>query len=251
MLSRSRAAASPPPSPRVRGEGWGEGASPLGSIIPKWLQRPRSISPLRIAVRPLTLASHSRCFASAFLHKERRPKDASLSPRSGERYRTGAKPLRSRGTPLRPSVAHATVRKPVPSLPPKKEGGGAPISASTGVRPAAEKASLPATAARALPQPRTAELQERHARLSAPHRGHIAEGLTSTRFRAALPGITGCKREDPLRHQCSQHLAVRSRAGRSMPRTARIEVRTPLREPHPPHQPAVTGDVPIGRDDRM
>jgi len=26
---------------------------------------------------------------------------------------------------------------------------------------------------------------------------------------AALPGITGCKREDPLRHQCSEHLAVR------------------------------------------
>jgi hypothetical protein len=32
---------------------------------------------------------------------------------------------------------------------------------------------------------------------------------------AALPGITGCKREDPLRHQCSEHLAVRSRAGRA------------------------------------
>ena len=34
------------------------------------------------------------------------------------------------------------------------------------------------------------------------------------RLWAALPGITGCKREDPLRHQCSEHLAVRSRAGR-------------------------------------
>ena len=62
-----------------------------------------------------------------------------------------------------------------------------------------------------------------------------AEGLTSTRLRAALPGITGCKREDPLRHQCSQHLAVRSRAGRSMPRAARIcSVSLQLREPPPP-----------------
>src|SRR5580658_3303 len=26
---------------------------------------------------------------------------------------------------------------------------------------------------------------------------------------AALPGIAGCKREDPLRRQCSEHLAVR------------------------------------------
>ena len=48
-----------------------------------------------------------------------------------------------------------------------------------------------------------------------------------TRLRAALPGITGSKREDPLRHQCSQHLAVRSRAGRSMPKTARIRLQAP------------------------
>ena len=72
-----------------------------------------------------------------------------------------------------------------------------------------------------------------------------AEGLTSTRLRAALPGITGSKREDPLRHQCSQHLAVRSRAGRSMPRTARIEVTSPIREPRPPHRSAVTGRRPF------
>ncbi len=56
--------------------------------------------------------------------------------------------------------------------------------------------------------------------------------LPPTRLRAALPGITGSKREDPLRHQCSQHLAVRSRAGRSMPRTARNHGVWPrLREP--------------------
>src|ERR1700733_13771708 len=39
--------------------------------------------------------------------------------------------------------------------------------------------------------------------------------------RAALPGITGCKREDPLRHQCSEHLAVRTRAGRDDAQAAR------------------------------
>src|SRR5580693_9345302 len=44
------------------------------------------------------------------------------------------------------------------------------------------------------------------ARLSAPHRGIRGFGLGSAQ--AALPGTTGCKREDPLRHQCSEHLAV-------------------------------------------
>ena len=38
--------------------------------------------------------------------------------------------------------------------------------------------------------------------------------------RAALPGITGCKREDPPRRQCSEHLAVRSRAGRDVAQAA-------------------------------
>ena len=39
--------------------------------------------------------------------------------------------------------------------------------------------------------------------------------------RAALPGTTGCKREDPLRHQCSEHLAVRHWAGRADAQAAR------------------------------
>jgi hypothetical protein len=59
------------------------------------------------------------------------------------------------------------------------------------------------------------------ARLSAPHRG-FDQGFTPGSARAALPGITGCKREDPLRHQCSEHLAVRSRAGRDDAQTARL-----------------------------
>src|SRR6202050_3260867 len=35
---------------------------------------------------------------------------------------------------------------------------------------------------------------------------------------AALPGITGCKREDPLRHQSSEHLAVRHAPDGTMPK---------------------------------
>ena len=35
---------------------------------------------------------------------------------------------------------------------------------------------------------------------------------------AALPGIAGCKREDPLRHQCSEHLAVRHAPDGLMPK---------------------------------
>jgi hypothetical protein len=52
--------------------------------------------------------------------------------------------------------------------------------------------------------------------------------------RAALPGITGCKREDPLRHQCSEHLAVRTRAGRDDAQAARERsVSQRSREPPP------------------
>ena len=52
---------------------------------------------------------------------------------------------------LRIRVMPPRLRKPFPNPPSKKEGGGAPISASTRVRPAAGRQSLPARAARALP----------------------------------------------------------------------------------------------------
>jgi hypothetical protein len=54
------------------------------------------------------------------------------------------------------------------------------------------------------------------ARLSAPHRG-IRGFLDLGSAQAALPGTTGCKREDPLRHQCSEHLAVRHAPDGTMP----------------------------------
>src|SRR5580704_8888082 len=54
------------------------------------------------------------------------------------------------------------------------------------------------------------------ARLSAPHRG--IRGFSLGSAQAALPGTTGCKREDPLRHQCSEHLAVRHAPDGTMPK---------------------------------
>jgi len=48
------------------------------------------------------------------------------------------------------------------------------------------------------------------ARLSALHRGARQGCDPLAQPRAALPGITGCKREDPPRRQCSEHLADRS-----------------------------------------
>src|SRR4029077_13354577 len=55
------------------------------------------------------------------------------------------------------------------------------------------------------------------ARLSAPHRG-IRGFLGLGSAQAALPGTTGCKREDPLRYQCSEHLAVRHVPDGTMPK---------------------------------
>ncbi len=60
----------------------------------------------------------------------------------------------------------------------------------------------------------------------------LRRGFTLDSARAALPGITGCKRENPLRHQCSEHLAVRSRAGRVDAQAARARGHEPRpREP--------------------
>ena len=51
---------------------------------------------------------------------------------------------------------------------------------------------------------------------------------------AALPGTTGCKREDPLRHQCSEHLAVRHAPDGTMPKPPASAVyRRARREPLP------------------
>ena len=57
---------------------------------------------------------------------------------------------------------------------------------------------------------------------------------TPARLKAALPGITGCKREDPLRHQCSEHLAVRHVPEGTLPKPPVDAVyRRATREPPP------------------
>jgi hypothetical protein len=88
-----------------------------------------------------------------------------------------------------------------------KEGGGAPKGASNHGR------AISGARQRAK-QPRPAQFRAPFACFAgarspsgAPPR-HFAD--CSAHLRAALPGITGCKREDPPRRQCSEHLAGRS-----------------------------------------
>src|ERR1700685_1075936 len=78
------------------------------------------------------------------------------------------------------------------SLLPKK-GGGAPKGAPR----------LPRLDEQARPRP---DKRDRSP-FGAPPRS--CAGIAPDSAWAALPGTTGCKREDPLRHQCSEHLAVR------------------------------------------
>ena len=83
----------------------------------------------------------------------------------------------------------------------------------------------------------------KRARLSAPHRGLRRAYAPRARLLPALPGTTGCKREDPLRHQCSELLADRHWAGRaskSRPRMDRIL-------PPPGTAPAPSSGVPSRR----
>ena len=159
-------------------------------------------------------------------------------PRSGPRRR---RPLRLssilRGAPaartfrmtvVRPhsrdasasELCHATARKPFQLLP-RREAERRETHPN-GVRSAAVHAlgvnRLPCGA--------------RPARWSVPQRGKPATGTLAFRrstaalrrgfgpdsARAALPGTTGCKREDPPRHQCSEHLAVRHVPDGLMPR---------------------------------
>jgi hypothetical protein len=53
-------------------------------------------------------------------------------------------------------------------------------------------------------------LYRKPARLPALRRGTRQGSYPLAQLRAALPGITGCEREDPPRRQCSEHLADRS-----------------------------------------
>jgi hypothetical protein len=128
--------------------------------------------------------------------------------------------FRCRGAPSHPSFAHATksqAKKPSPKISSLKKGGGAPKGADR----AASKSDAARTLSPALSFSEKTEVAgtswSGRARLSAPHRG-TRRGFIPGSARAALPGTTGCKREDPLRHQCSEHLAVRHAPDGTMPK---------------------------------
>jgi hypothetical protein len=90
------------------------------------------------------------------------------------------------------------------------------------------------------------------ARLSALLRGYTLRSFNPNSAWAALPGIAGCKREDPLRRQCSRHPAVRSRAGRDDAQTAcKQERRTPLTGTAPAPSVASPVDVPHNERDAI
>ena len=109
------------------------------------------------------------------------------------------------------------------SLASKKKGGGAPRSAPTGPhRQAMRRApSLPSshcgrTEAQAFIEPWTSKNGAGALAFRRPTAASEVFALGSAQ--AALPGTTGCKREDPLRHQCSEHLAVRHAPDGTMPK---------------------------------
>ena len=94
------------------------------------------------------------------------------------------------------------------------KGGGAPVGATVpwGLATQRMTPSLCASGEAARPSGR--------ARLAALHRG-VRRGRPSAQLRAAFPGITGCKREDPPRRQCSELLADRHVPDERCPEAAR------------------------------
>ena len=141
-----------------------------------------------------------------------------------------AKVPRSRDAPSHPSFATPL------------KGGGAPTGAPR-VPPRRRKESLPAYAARTIVFSRNARNRNGGALAfrrptAAMRRGTYLELGSGPRFLDHRIQ-TGGPSPAPV------HLAVRSRAGRSMPKAARIEVTSPIREPRPPHRSAVTGRRPF------
>src|SRR5580700_2396391 len=114
-------------------------------------------------------------------HRKPGDDDAELHSRDAARIRVF----------LHASIKLASNQQEAMSLLPK-EGGGAPNGAP----------QLPRLDGQARPRPD----KRGRSPFGAPPRS--CAGSPDSAW-AALPGITGCKREDPLRHQCSEHLAVR------------------------------------------
>jgi hypothetical protein len=131
-------------------------------------------------------------------------------------------PLRSRDAPSHPSFANAKkseVKKPSQETPPLKEGRRSAERRTTGPHRKATRRA-PSLLSSHCGRTEVAGTSKNGAGALAFRRPTAASeaflGLGSAQ--AALPGITGCKREDPLRHQCSEHLAVRHAPDGTMPK---------------------------------
>jgi hypothetical protein len=128
-----------------------------------------------------------------------------------------AMPLRIRVVPTPRKAKPKSVAK----TPPLKKGGGAPRGAPPGrieKRCGARPYSFPSLLRGA--RPRTSLSLGPHGAGALAFRRPTAasEVFDLGSAQAALPGTTGCKREDPLRHQCSEHLAVRHAPDGTMPK---------------------------------
>ena len=141
-----------------------------------------------------------------------------------------AMPLRTRVLLTPRKAKPKSIPKKTPPL--KKKGGGAPIGAC---RIRIEKGC----GARPFSFPPCGEDRGRRDLMERARSPFGAPPRHSPRFypgsaRAALPGTTGCKREDPLGHQCSEHLAVRHAPDGTMPKPPASAVyRCAPREPLP------------------
>ena len=178
------------PSPRARGEGWDEGASPLSSDLGAQ-NRGEAPSPssLRSSTSPHAgrgeqAHSFSRCTRIRALPRHCKKAISNSSPKRRE---AGRRQAHRPGRIFRCGAHLGSVR------PACAEKTGAQWTPWTLL----ERARSPFGAPPRLPR------------------------LSSARPKPALPGTTGCKREDPLRHQCSEHLAVRHWAGRADAKAAR------------------------------
>jgi hypothetical protein len=201
----------------------------------------------QIALRPPDqIGTHAR-WPRQPLFERKPPREASrvcrfafhgLAPFSSSSPAGDDVSFRSRDAASHPSFAHA--KKPQRKAKPKSVAKNSSLKRREAERREAHhRAASKSDAARVLsPSPlrRTEAARTSwsgRARLSAPHRG-IRGFLGLGSAQAALPGITGCKREDPLRHQCSEHLAVRHAPDGTMPKPPASAVyRYARREPLP------------------
>jgi hypothetical protein len=207
----------------------------------------------QIALRtPDQIAAHAR-WARQPLFEREPPREASRgsSPRHTLSFENAlmsycdmrpfvvAMPLRTRALPkpTKDKPRKAKPRSVVQETPPLKEGRRSAERRTTGPhRKAMRRASCFLPLMLRGPRPRTSlSLGPHGAGALAFRRPTVASEVFALGSAwAALPGTTGCKREDPLRHQCSEHLAVRHAPDGTMPKPPASAVyRCARREPLP------------------